>query len=85
MEDQEDIKKIIDELKTVDKQGEAANNLFYYLIKHRIDPDGIIDELRNLVSSSNKIELNGGILAANKILEVGKESKVLRFVTAIMP
>lgn len=85
MEEEEDIRKIIDELKDITKQTEAANNLFYFLIKHGIDPDEIIEELRKLLSSSNMVELNGGILASNKILEVGKESKVLKFVTAIMP
>ena len=77
--------RIIKELKITGKQKEAAGSLFYYLIKHRIEPEAIIEKLRELLFSSDKVEQNGGFLAVNKILEVGRETKVHHFVTLIMP
>lgn len=85
MEDEEDIIKIMQELKMKNKQKEASGNLFYYLIKHRIEPETIIENLRELLFSPDPVGQNGGFLAVNKILEVGRETKVLHFVTAIMP
>ena len=85
MEDEEDIQRIMRELRIQSKQKEAAGSLYYYLIKHRIEPETIIDQLRDLLFSSDRVDQIGGFLAVNKILEVGRETKVLHFVIAIMP
>jgi hypothetical protein len=85
MEEEEDIVKIIKDLKTQGKQEQAAGRLYYYLIKHRIEPDTLIDKLRDLLFSAKKVEQAGGLLAVNKILEVGRETKVHHFVSQIMP
>lgn len=85
MEEEEDIRKILKELKIQGKQEQAAGSLYYYLIKHRIEPEALMDNLRGLLFSSNKIEQNGGLMAVNKILEVGRETKILHFVSQVMP
>lgn len=82
---EEDITRIMKDLKVTNKQREAAGNLFYYIIKHRIEPEAIIGKLRELLFSADRVHQYGGFLAVNKILEVGRETKVHHFVILIMP
>lgn len=66
-------------------QIEASRKLYQYLIKHNEDCDDIFEEFNVLLSSSEKENKLGCFIAINKILTVGRETRIVHYLNKIMP
>jgi len=55
------------------------------LIKHNEDCDDIFEEFYELLQSNEKENKLGCFMAINKILTVGRETRIVHYVNKIMP
>ena len=64
---------------------EASRKLYNYLIKHNEDCDDIFEEFYELLNSRETENKLGCFIAINKILSVGRETRIVHYVNKIMP
>ena len=58
--------------------------MYFYLDKTELDPDVLFKKLLELLGSQEKNDKIGGFMAINKILKVGRETKIVHFVNQVM-
>jgi hypothetical protein len=82
-----ELTRIFKELKSKhqDVKLEAARKLHLYLLKHSEDCDIIFEEFYSLLQSDRKEFKMGTFMAINKILTIGRETRIIHYVNKIMP
>ena len=82
-----ELTRIFKELKSKNAgiQTEASRKLYQYLLKHNEDCDDIFEEFYDLLQSNEKENKLGCFIAINKILTVGRETRIVHYVNKIMP
>ena len=82
-----ELTRIFKELKSKNAlvQQEASRKLYQYLVKHNEDCDYIFEEFYILLDSNEKENKLGCFIAINKILTVGRETRIVHYVNKIMP
>ena len=82
-----EIERIFKELKSKNStvQQEASRKLYSYLVKHNEFCDYIFDQFYDLLNSDQKEYKLGCFLAMNKILLVGRETRIIHYVNKFIP
>jgi len=82
-----ELQRIFKELKSRNAgvQMEASRKLYQYLLKHPEDCDYIFEEFYELLRGKENENKLGCFMAINRILTVGRETRIVHYVNKIMP
>lgn len=80
-----ELSRIITELQKKETQVEAARKLHQYLAQYQEDcDDNLFNQFRSMLQSSNLDAKFGAILAINKVVRIGRETRIVHNVKKIM-